>query len=220
MTTYVAITDAETDPSAPVTSELAKKWRDNPIAIAEGSNNAPINQAAWHPYNKVTVGDSNTGLIYNFATDGTVATVTSPDFTDNYEYAFLFDRVSADGFGTVRISLYRETSGAYAGSNTIDEMSVSTTSLQSAFIQLPLTRITKGYHSILAENLRNGTDSSGTEASLQDNANTTTGDITRSAVRHTTPQKILRAQFSLSSNNISGSGTGGKIYMYRRRVFS
>lgn len=35
MTSYIAITNAETDPAAPLTSELAKKWRDNPLAIAE-----------------------------------------------------------------------------------------------------------------------------------------------------------------------------------------
>lgn len=41
MTSYITITDAETDPSAPLTSELAKKWRDNPIAMSEGSSGAP-----------------------------------------------------------------------------------------------------------------------------------------------------------------------------------
>ncbi len=41
MTSYITITDAETDPSAPITSELAKKWRDNPIAITEGETGAP-----------------------------------------------------------------------------------------------------------------------------------------------------------------------------------
>lgn len=41
MTSYNIITDAETDPSAPLTSELAKKWRDNPLAIGEGSPGAP-----------------------------------------------------------------------------------------------------------------------------------------------------------------------------------
>lgn len=41
MTSYNIITDAETDPSAPLTSELAKKWRDNPLAIGEGSVGAP-----------------------------------------------------------------------------------------------------------------------------------------------------------------------------------
>jgi len=41
MTSYIAITDAETDPEAPLTATLAKKWRDNPIAIAEGDATAP-----------------------------------------------------------------------------------------------------------------------------------------------------------------------------------
>jgi len=41
MTSYITITDAETDPEAPLTSELAKKWRDNPIAITEGATGAP-----------------------------------------------------------------------------------------------------------------------------------------------------------------------------------
>jgi hypothetical protein len=41
MTDYIVITDSQTDPEAPLTSELAKQWRDNPIAIAEGSVGAP-----------------------------------------------------------------------------------------------------------------------------------------------------------------------------------
>jgi hypothetical protein len=41
MTSYITITDAETDPEAPLTATLAKKWRDNPIAIAEGDATAP-----------------------------------------------------------------------------------------------------------------------------------------------------------------------------------
>lgn len=41
MTSYITITDAETDPEAPLTSELAKKWRDNPIAIAEADSTVP-----------------------------------------------------------------------------------------------------------------------------------------------------------------------------------
>lgn len=41
MTSYITITDAETDPSAPLTSELAKKWRDNTVAIAEKDTSVP-----------------------------------------------------------------------------------------------------------------------------------------------------------------------------------
>lgn len=41
MVAYITITEPETDPGAPGTSELWKKWRDNPIAIAEGAAGAP-----------------------------------------------------------------------------------------------------------------------------------------------------------------------------------
>lgn len=41
MTSYIEITESETDPGAPGTSELWKKWRDNPIAMAEGADGAP-----------------------------------------------------------------------------------------------------------------------------------------------------------------------------------
>ena len=46
MASYIEITDEETDPGAPVTSELLKKERDNPIAIAEGASGAPRIQLA------------------------------------------------------------------------------------------------------------------------------------------------------------------------------
>jgi len=55
MTSYITITDAETDPEAPLTATLAKKWRDNPIAITEGSAGAPkISPLAFAP---VAAGD-------------------------------------------------------------------------------------------------------------------------------------------------------------------
>lgn len=41
MPAYIPITELETDPGAPGTSELWKKWRDNPLAIAEGAPGAP-----------------------------------------------------------------------------------------------------------------------------------------------------------------------------------
>ena len=40
MTSYINISNIETDPEAPLTSELAKKWRDNPIAAFEGDATA------------------------------------------------------------------------------------------------------------------------------------------------------------------------------------
>ena len=41
MADWTTITDTQVDPKAPVTSELMTALRDNPLAIAEGSTNAP-----------------------------------------------------------------------------------------------------------------------------------------------------------------------------------
>jgi len=69
MASYITITDAETDPEAPLTSELAKKWRDNPIAIAEGDSAAPkISGAVNRLGNSLDVGS------YVMASRGTTTT--------------------------------------------------------------------------------------------------------------------------------------------------
>lgn len=217
MTSYITITDAETDPEAPLTSELAKKWRDNPLAINEGDPTAPVNQTAWHPYNKVTVGDTNNGLIYNFPTDGAVATVTSPDFVDGYDYAFFVDRVLSTGGGAFRIDWYRETSAAYSGVD--DLFNLSSTILRTAFFELPMVRVTKRYHDLIGSSSITSTDSVGLNSLSRAVANTTSGAINNTGINHATHQKILRVRFSSSSGNITGSGADGKIYMYRRRVF-
>lgn len=86
MTTYIDITDPETDPDAPLTSELAKKWRDNAIAIAEGDATAVVNQACWHPYNMVKANDGATGKFWDFAIDGLATTITTPTFAAGYDY--------------------------------------------------------------------------------------------------------------------------------------
>ena len=41
MSDYIGITEAQSNPFAPLTSELVKQLRDNPLAIAEGATGAP-----------------------------------------------------------------------------------------------------------------------------------------------------------------------------------
>lgn len=41
MATYVGITDSQTDPDAPLTSDLGKAWTNNLIAVMEGASSAP-----------------------------------------------------------------------------------------------------------------------------------------------------------------------------------
>ena len=165
------------------------------------------------------MGDTNNGLIYNFPTDGAVATVTSPDFVDGYDYAFFIDRIlGTTTLQALRIDWYRETSAAYSGPDALVGMSISTTVAENAFIELPMVRVTKRYHDLLGSNLNASIDSfSGGGAFAT--ANTTSGAISNSGISHATPQKILRVRFSAASGNITGSGAIGQIYMYRRRVF-
>ena len=41
MATWIAPVDSETDPDAPLTSSLAKRWDNNVIAMTEGASGAP-----------------------------------------------------------------------------------------------------------------------------------------------------------------------------------
>ena len=41
MSSYIGITEAQSNPFAPLTSELVKQLRDNPLAIAQGAAGAP-----------------------------------------------------------------------------------------------------------------------------------------------------------------------------------
>jgi len=75
MTSYIAITDTETDPEAPLTATLAKKWRDNPIAIGEGDSSVPANLRTT-----VLLGTINT-------TSGTVQTLSGLVLTP-YKHLF------------------------------------------------------------------------------------------------------------------------------------
>jgi len=97
MADWVTITDSQCDPDAPLTSGLAYAWRDNTIAIAEGSPGAPVLSAAWHPYDMVSVGDGTTGLFYDVAVSGATATITTPTFANGWDYRVRWSGASTSG---------------------------------------------------------------------------------------------------------------------------
>lgn len=114
MADWTTITDTQVDPDAPLTSQLAYGWRDNVIAAREGAVNSPYERSGWHPYNGVTIGDGATGVIYDFAVHGAVASVVSPDFEDGYEYMLVMSGIDSSGaVDNFYIEAYKETSGAY-----------------------------------------------------------------------------------------------------------
>jgi len=200
MTTYRAIAPTEDAVEAFITAELADAWTNNVLAIAEADANAPVNQTHWHPYNKVTNGDANTGLIYDFGVSGAVANVDSPDFADGYEYRFLLDRVGGGTTTTLNIALYRETDAAYGSAIGVGVTSSGNTDL-SGHVTVNRPRIARVGHAVEWAVGRTGVNGSDTT------------NVAGAALCVRAAQKRLRARFSWSTGNIGG----GKIYMERRR---
>lgn len=62
MTTYRTIASSETQPQAPVTSELMIALADNPTAIAEGSSGSPTMEVAWHELEVLTAAVDTTTI--------------------------------------------------------------------------------------------------------------------------------------------------------------
>ena len=198
MADWLNITDTQVDPDAPLTSQLAYGWRDNVIAAREGAVNSPYEASGWHPYDGVTIGDGATGIIYDFAVHGAVASVTTPDFEDGYEYRLDFDGVGPGGT-ELRVRLYRETSAAWSGISVITGASsyniTGSLDIRDPRRSLRACRVDTSFY----------------------NAAPGGGSVAASSwVSLTTAQKVLRAQvYQVSTYNFSA----GKIRMMRRLAF-
>lgn len=112
MTSYITITDAETDPSAPLTSELAKKWRDNPIAITEGATGAPrivgsaIKRLADMPVLTVSASD-------DFVIDGSLTTsIGGATSTASTTFVVAATITITKGTGSARFKASHATNGS------------------------------------------------------------------------------------------------------------
>jgi len=205
MTTYNAITDSQVDPDAPLTSQLGYQWRDNPIAMAEGSAGAPYVAAGWHPYDGVTVGDGADGVIYDFAVDGAVSSVTTPDFVDGFEYQIHYYGLTASsGTPTLQTVFYRETTAAFSGPWATITMSAAT----------GVTGINELTAPMVSSRIFRFMDISPVEFATNGNPSTTA--IFPGVLRHTTAQKILRAKLAPSTATTFSSG---KIFMMKRSCY-
>jgi hypothetical protein len=200
MTDYNLILDSECDPDAPLKSELAYRWRDNAIAMAEGSDDAPYPASAWHPYNGVFWGDGNDGKIYDFAVDGAVTNIVTPDFDDKFEYRLRFYGLShAASAQDWRIEMYLETTGAYNTAIVINA-SATFTSAYTGVVHIERPRQSANMM-FLGWRYR----VTGAGGAL------TSGDY---GDYHATAQKRLRARWSTTGNNTDA----GTMFMDRRLV--
>lgn len=205
MTTWTSISNAAVAVGGIPSSTTVTALRDNPSAIAEASSGAPVMVSGWHPYDKVSIGDGKTGLIYDHAVTGTVPNVVTPDFVDGYEYRVLALglRHNAALIATDRrlqLEAFKQTDAVYrlvrqsdAGVNNQDF---------GYHAEFYFPRLESTSHFVMTMTYRNGSFSSNIDAD--------------SAMYDTPAQKILRARISFTGDSIAA----GKIWMFRRREYA
>jgi hypothetical protein len=198
MTTWTTISNAAVAVGGIPSSTTVTALRDNPVAIAEAATGAPVVQAGWHPYDKVTVGDGKTGLIYDFAVNGLQANVTTPDFEDGYEYRIIGHVLTSSVSTAVRLNVnaYFETDAIYRrlafGS---DSSGINSFTCD---VVIPIPRVPKQVHIVLGDMAVNNTVAM-------------SNDLPYDA----TIQKLLRARVNFTSGSINS----GKIWFLRRRDY-
>lgn len=198
MTTWTTISNAAVAVGGIPSSTTVTALRDNPAAIAETSTGAPVVQAGWHPYDKVTVGDGKTGLIYDFAVNGLQANVTTPDFEDGYEYRIIGHVLTSSVSTAVRLNIngYFETDAVYRRlSFGSDSSGINSFSCD---VVIPIPRVPKQIHMVLGDMAVNNTVAMSNDVPYD-----------------STIQKILRARVNFTSGSISN----GKIWFLRRRDY-
>lgn len=195
MPSLTDITTASLAVDKPITSGMMTALRDNALA------------AVWHPYNKATIGDAATGLIYDFGVTGAVATIETPNFEDGYEYRILIRNAShANGAATrqMTLDLYRETSASYQSVGLISDAIGGSPATVSGSITMPSVRASIRAHPVLAA------------VGWADGSPPATRPFA-AVCDVTTAQKVSKARIAWSS---SENFDAGQVYLYRRGVFA
>lgn len=194
MTTYdeSAVSNTVIAHKKPITLQQGRALRDNPIAISEAATGAPVVVAGWHPYDMVKIGDGNDGVFYDFAVNGTKATITTPDFEDGYEYAIRFANLGCSATSALNVDLYRETDAAYT---TVWTSANTTAGSAYGWVEIHAPRVAGTEHFVTAR------------ATMAVSAEAATSGFWDATV-----QKILRARIAWSSGNIDA----GTAKLYRR----
>lgn len=205
MTTWTTISNAAVAVGAIPSSSVVTALRDNPSAVAESSSGAPVMVSGWHPVDKVSIGDGKTGLIYDHAVTGTVASVVTPNFVDGYEYRIVAHGLSHDsGINGLNISFFLETD---ARLDQVEQISDAGTSALWGFdMEMLLPRIPKVNH--LAR-----------ISAYRDSAVSGTNTI---GIYDSTVQKVLYVsiRFRTSGGSFGANIDAGKVWMFRRREYA
>jgi hypothetical protein len=179
-----------------VSLQLLRGLRDNGLALNAQTFGAPYNQAVWHPYDGVTVGDGNDGLIFDHAVDGDTAAFVSPDWEDGYKYRFRLVGVghAVSGSENLEVEPYFETDGVFDDARNI-VLGLSNSQDANGFVEFLSPRSTLPVHH--ATKLFN-----------------VESDLAALNFDRSTSQRLLRARFAFSGvRDIQR----GKIYMDRKR---
>ena len=112
MADYEVILDAELEPGAPITSSIGFRFRDNPVAIAQGAAGAPrVSSGALEPVEGSALQDheASTTYVMGDATD-TLANIHS---SSSYQTAA---RIYSDRNGSLRVRFKHSSTESFSGS--------------------------------------------------------------------------------------------------------
>ena len=178
--------------------------RDNPIAIAENTPNAPFIERIWYPYDAAVSGGGD-GVIYDHSIDGSVFGFEGPAFEVGYDYLILAEGIShAVTLNSITLFLYRETSASYVASFRLSSTTANNLNFSGVEVHRPYTSL--GFHM--------GTNGYVADLGAGDGANIS-GSMNSFALTHATPQRL--SKFKLECTDVTATILSGKVYLYRRK---
>jgi hypothetical protein len=203
MATWTEFDPTDFLPKKPIIAAQGIGLAANPTALAEGAIDAPVNQAAWHPYNMVKVNDGNTGLIWDAAVNGPSSNIVTPDFQDGYEYQILLSMLARPTAGTtdLRLEVFQEAAAAYTTPFVIGNASLGGTSRASGVIEFDHPRrLARRWAALSRLVMVSGSP-----------------ELVLAGSQFSTAQRILRARLTPGGGDFA---TEGQVFLYRRRDFT
>lgn len=158
------------------------------------------NTAGWAAY------DGSLGRFFHHPTDGTVGSITTPDFEDGFEYLVVLSTLRPTTTAHFQMRVWRETAGAYTAYENTTADALTSTGRLSTELYFQVPRAPQHLHTI-----RNDQFTSLSGAITDTYAGRITGFLA-AGLTHATAQKLLRAQFRFASGNIQL----GSAFLYRR----